>query len=138
MDAMEGSGRVEMTPTEWLRLLPEDRPIGYGVLFLVDAAAENGLRRQSQERFEPYEGVYRAGWWGGYVSETVWELFWADYPAWCRDLYLLYRGGWNDYEPEAAPRLACLTPDLIVRTLSEWDGEPEYVYYTAADENGDV
>ena len=65
--------------------------IGTDTMNAINKAAQE-LNGCVQEKFEPYEGVYRIND-GDYVSEKNWKKVWNQYPSWWSDAWMLAGNG---------------------------------------------
>ena len=65
--------------------------IGTDTMNAINKAAQE-LNGYGQEKFEPYEGVYRIND-GDYVSEKNWKKVWNQYPSWWSDAWMLAGNG---------------------------------------------
>ena len=102
--------------------------IGTDTMNAINKAAQE-LNGYGQEKFEPYEGVYRIND-GDYVSEKNWKKVWNQYPSWWSDAWMLAGNGTYS-ETDVT--------DMSIREINEAmeDADFEVVFYTEADENGD-
>lgn len=84
-----------------------------------------------REEFEPHEGVYRLNESGEYVSEGDWLNVWKSYPSWWEKAWMLADNG-----QYTASEIAAMTVAEVERACDDPNFEPEYAYYTEADERG--
>lgn len=96
---------------------------------ILDVTGE--LRACVRDEFAPYEGVYRINDMGEYVAEEDWENVWADRPEWWPHAWLLANNG--QYTSDEVSRMSV---EEIEAAFNDPAFEPEYAYYTEADEEG--
>ena len=109
-----------------------NQPIGQKALDTVLRIGD-GLFALGKDRFEPNEGVYSLCDCGNYVSAFDFESFWANYPAWMLDAWMLADNGQYTSDDVAA-----MTILDIFRAYNSPDFNPEFAFYTMADENGEI
>lgn len=102
--------------------------IGTDIMNAINKAAQE-LNGCVQEKFEPYEGVYRIND-GDYVSEKNWKKVWNQYPSWWPDAWMLAGNG-----TYSETDVAGMSIEEIHEAME--DADFEIVFYTEADENGD-
>lgn len=91
----------------------------------------NELSTCIRDRFNPNEGVYRLNDEGEYVSEQDWLNVWNEHPSWWQKAWMLADNG-----QYTASRVAAMSIAEIERAYDDPSFEPEYAYYTEADESG--
>lgn len=94
-------------------------------------AVTDELRSCVRDEFEPYEGVYRINDFGEYVSEEDWLNTWAAYPLWWPHAWML-----ADNEQYTSAQVSAMSVEQIEAAFNDPAFEPEYAYYTEADEEG--
>lgn len=101
----------------------------------VDAVLEigEGLFALVKDSFGPHEGVYRISDAGEYVPAFDFESFWADYPGWMRNAWMLADNGQYTSDDVAA----MTEHDISYAYHSPWF-YPEFAFYTEADETGKI
>ena len=81
--------------------------------------------------FEPNEGVYRLDDMGSYVSEADFESYWDGKPEWRRKAWMLAdNGAYTEAD------VAAMSVGQIEKAYDDPCFEPEYAFYTTADEDG--
>lgn len=120
-----------------LRALPSTERVGV-LIDGLDLFAEEMFRPFDRKSFEPYAGVYRIELFDYCVSEEDWERVWATLPAWCEHAFML---SGNTDDPDFDSELVM---DMSPAEIEEaWKNLPDdldfsYVFYTEADEEGEV
>ena len=109
------------------------RGIGIAEVDRVNEEVMRALLPKVQERFEPNEGVYRLGDWCGYAPSSAVEDYFDARPAWEFDCWILTDNG--QYSPE---QVAEMTVEQMAAARADDGFEPEYAFYTTADEDGFV
>ncbi|WP_317415966.1 hypothetical protein [Thermophilibacter provencensis] len=104
--------------------------IGTAVMQQILAVTDE-LRACVRDEFEPFEGVYRLNDMGEYVSEEDWENVWADRPSWWPKAWMLADNG--QFTSDEVSRMSV---EEIEAAFNDPAFEPEYAYYTEADEEG--
>ena len=107
------------------------RPIGATAIRSILADAERALRPLVRRAFEPNEGVYRLDDMGSYVSEADFESYWDGKPEWRRKAWMLAdNGAYTEAD------VAEMSVGQIEKAYDDPCFEPEYAFYTIADEDG--
>ena len=96
-------------------------------------ASSRGLEALVADSFAPNEGVYRIDDFGDYVAESDFDRFWAGRPAWHRMAWMLADNG-----QYSSSDVASMSIGEIEAAFDDPGFEPEYVFYTEADELGCV
>lgn len=94
-------------------------------------AVTDELRACVRDEFEPYEGVYRLNDMGEYIAEEDWENVWAGYPAWWPKAWMLADNG-----QFTSAQVSAMSVEQIEAAYADPAFEPEYAFYTEADEEG--
>lgn len=89
------------------------------------------LRACVRDKFEPYEGVYRINDMGEYVAEEDWLNVWADRPSWWPHAWMLADNGQH-----TSAQVSAMSVEQIEAAYADPAFEPEYAFYTEADEEG--
>lgn len=108
-----------------------EKPIGKNTLDEILVNAYNALTPLQKDEFEPYDGIYCLGDCWGYVSEDDFETYWEQFPEWHRMAWMIADNGQYKNEDVAA-----MTIPEIIDTYNDPDFEPEYAFYTTANEDG--
>ena len=107
-----------------------DRPIGPDTMNRIDAVAAR-LLKYTRDRFEPNEEIYRINDFADYVSKQVFDAVWQGHPAWWVDAWML-----SDNGSYTRDDVCAMTIDEVERAITASSYEPQYAYYTEADEFG--
>lgn len=89
------------------------------------------LRACVEDCFEPFEGVYRLNDLGEYVSEGDWGRVWAGRPSWWPKAWMLADNG--QFTSDEVSRMSV---EEIEAAFNDPAFEPEFAFYTEADEEG--
>lgn len=106
-------------------------PIGIDAVECIVQGVTPLLRDRVKDEFEPHEGVYRLNDFGEYVSERDWRAVWSRYPYWAERVWMLADNGQYTAEDVGAMSVA-----QIDAAYDDPSFEPEYAFYTEADESG--
>lgn len=104
--------------------------IGTAIMDQILAVTDE-LRACVRDKFEPYEGVYRLNDMGEYVSEEDWLNTWAAYPLWWLHAWMLADNG-----QYTSAQVSAMSVEEIEAAYGDPAFEPEYAFYTEADEEG--
>ena len=96
-------------------------------------SSSSSLERLVADSFEPHEGIYRINDCGDYVSEKDFEAFWSGRPSWHRMAWMLADNG-----QYSSSEVANMSVREIERAFDDPSFEPEFAFYTEADELGGV
>ena len=77
------------------------------------------------------EGVYRINDMGEYIAEEDWENVWADRPSWWPKAWMLADNG-----QFTSDEVSHMSVEGIEAAYADPAFEPEYAFYTEADEEG--
>lgn len=96
----------------------------------IDAVATR-LLKFTRDRFRPHEEIYRINDFADYVSKRDFDAVWQEHPAWRVDAWML-----SDNGSYTRDEICAMTISEIERAIAASSYDPQYAYYTEADEFG--